>query len=313
MNRFLFLVCCALFCIHTVTYAQNAAVDVAITAIPTNPIAGETVTLSLTSYSADIAQASISWTYNGRVFASGIGKTTVALVAPASGATGTVVATVSSTGLESGSASLILRPGSFDMLWEAVDAYVPPFYKGKALLSVGGAVRVSAIAAPTVPRNLSYTWSKNGSALQSLSGYNKSSIAFRHNPLDTTTRIGLTAASGAYGASAELPIVLTDPRAIAYKTSNGFIDFAHGYTDTVPFRESGAIIRIEPYYFSVVRNSLADLSLTASIDGQTLASEVPNEFALSRPEGGGSSKLEIAIATVVYSLQNLTKTFTLAF
>lgn len=313
MNRFLFLVSCALLCIHTLTYAQNAAVDVAITAVPNKPVPGETVTLSLTSYGADIAQASISWTYNGKIFASGIGKTTVAIVAPASGATGTVVASVSSAGLDTGSAVLVLRPGSLDMLWEAVDAYVPPFYKGKALLSVGGAVRVSAIPAVTVPRNLSYTWSKNGSALQALSGYNKSSIAFRHNPLDTTTRIGLTAASGAYSASAEFPVTIAGPSAIAYKTSNGFIDFAHGYSDTITFRESGAIIRIEPYYFSVVRNSLADLSLTASIDGQTLASEVPNEFALSRPETGGASKLEITIATVIYSLQNLAKTFTLAF
>lgn len=313
MNRFLLLVCCALLCIHTVLYAQTAVVDVAITAVPSNPVPGETVTLSLTSYSADIAQASISWTYNSKVFASGIGKTTVALVAPASGTTGTVVARVSSAGLDTGSASLILRPGSLDMLWEAVDAYVPPFYKGKALLSVGGAVRVSAIPAASVPRNLSYTWSKNGSALQSLSGYNKSSISFRHSSLDTTTRIGLTAASGAYSASAELPITIAGPRAIAYKTSNGFIDFAHGYTDTIPFRESGSIIRIEPYYFSVIRNSLADLSLTASIDGQVLNSESSNEFALSRPETGGASKLEITIATVIYSLQNLTKAFTLAF
>jgi hypothetical protein len=63
----------------------------------------------------------------------------------------------------------------------------------------------------------------------------------------------------------------------------------------------------------LVKNTLADLSFETKIDSIAFFSTSPNEFALTRPEKGGQSKLEVLITTVLYSLQNLTKTFTLAF
>jgi hypothetical protein len=281
--------------------------------VPTDPKPGETVTLTAKSYGSDINQSVVSWSYNGKVIASGTGRTSVSVVTPASGAVGTVTVTVNSPGLQQGGATLTLRPGSLDLLWEAVDAYTPPFYKGKALLPVGGAVKLTAIPAPSAPRNLSYNWSKNGSALPELSGYNRSSIALRHSSFDQVTQIKLDATSGTAALGANITISPVSPEAIAYKSNNSYINYAQGYTDTIPFTEPGAVIRVEPYFFSLVKNTLADLSFETKIDSIAFFSTSPNEFALTRPEQGGQSKLEVLITTVLYSLQNLTKTFTLAF
>lgn len=311
MKRLFYYICVALWSMTLVAHAQVA--DVAIEMIPTNPESGQTVTLNAQSYSSDINQSVLTWTYNGKTIASGTGKTSVTVVAPPSGSSGTVSVSVNTPGLDTGTASVTLRPGSLDLLWEAVDAYTPPFYKGKALLPVGGAVRLTAISGPNTPKSLTYNWSKNGSALQSASGYNKTSIALRHSPLDTQTRISLSAASGTYSAASNTTIAVTDPQAIAYKSTNGYVDYSRGYADTIPFSEPGAVIRVEPYYFSLANNTLADLSFESTIDGVSFLGNTPNEFALTRPEKGGQSKLQIMITTVLYSLQNLTKTFTLAF
>ncbi len=311
MKRLVLLACLGWSVLTVALHAQ--AVDVSIEMIPTNPQPGETVTLTAQSYGADINQSSLTWTYNGKVIASGTGKSSVSVIAPASGATGTITVTASGAGLESGSDTVILRPGSIDLLWEAIDAYTPPFYKGKALMPVGGAVRLTAIPNPSTPKNLSYNWSKNGSALTTVSGYNKSSIAIRHSAFDQTTKISVNAQSGTYSATASTALTPTDPQAVLYKVTSGFIDHTKGYDSTVPFTEPGAILRVEPYYFSLVKNTLADLSFETTIDGSPFTSDIPNEFALTRPELGGQSKLTVAITTLVYSLQNLTKTFTLVF
>lgn len=158
MKRLFFSVCSLVLATSLVAHAQ--VVDVSIEMVPTDPKPGETVTLTAKSYGSDINQSVVSWSYNGKVIASGTGRTSVSVVTPASGAVGTVTVTVNSPGLQQGGATLTLRPGSLDLLWEAVDAYTPPFYKGKALLPVGGAVKLTAIPAPSAPRNLSYNWSK---------------------------------------------------------------------------------------------------------------------------------------------------------
>ncbi|HWC57404.1 MAG TPA: hypothetical protein VG621_00415, partial [Candidatus Paceibacterota bacterium] len=97
--------------------------DISLDTIPLNPQPGDTVTVTATSYGADLSQATLSWVYNGKSAGAGIGKTSISVVAPAAGSTATVTVTVNG-GVASGvSASIVLRPGSVDLLWEAADAY----------------------------------------------------------------------------------------------------------------------------------------------------------------------------------------------
>lgn len=293
--------------------AQATPIDVSIDMVPLNPDPGAAVTLRATSYGADLSQSTLTWVYNSQTIASAIGKTSVSVIAPAGGKTGTVTVTVSGIGLQSGAATIFLRPASVDMLWEAVDSYTPPFYKGKALLPVGGVVRVTAIPSASAPKNLSYDWSKNGSALQDSSGYNKSSIIFQQNILNNQERLDLTVHSGAFSGTNAVSVAPSDLGLVAYQNKEGFIDYANGYNSTIPFSTSGAILHFEPYYFSVPQSIAKDLTINTTVDGETVTSSQSNELGISRPAIATQSSLKLAILTSVYSLQHLEKTFTLLF
>lgn len=295
-------------------HAQNVSTDLALESIPTDPQPGTTVSVTAKSFGADLSQASLVWTYNGIAVARGTGKTTISVVAPAAGATGVIGVTVSGGGIDSAtSGTLVLRPGSVDMLWEAADSYVHPFYKGKALLPIGGLIRVTAIPAPSAPKNLSYNWSRDNSALQSDSGFGKSSLLVRSNALSPQEKIDVSMHTGTFIGNSTIRLGPTDPVLRMYTNKEGFIEYAQGYTDTVPFKNAGAVLHAEPYYFSSPNGISTDLLIDTTIDGVHISPPQQNEFGLSRPATAGQSNLRLAITTVVYGLQHLEKTFTLLF
>ncbi len=287
--------------------------DISLDTIPLNPQPGDTVTVTATSYGADLSQATLSWVYNGKSAGAGIGKTSISVVAPAAGSTATVTVTVNG-GVASGvSASIVLRPGSVDLLWEAADAYTPPFYKGKALLPVGGLVRVTAISSATAPNNLSFDWSRNDSALPDVSGYGKSSIIFQESALNTQEKIDVTAHNGVFSGSDTITLAPHDTELLAYKNNEGFIDYANGYDSAIPITTPGVVLHFEPYYFSIPDTIQHDLSIAMTIDGTGVSPQLQNEIGLSRPSSGGQSTVDLAVTTVAYSLQHIEKAFTLLF
>ncbi|MBY0328517.1 hypothetical protein K2Q02_00250 [Patescibacteria group bacterium] len=311
MKRFLFIT--ALFTIVTVslTHAQLTP-DISLNSIPNDPQPLQKVTVTAESYGINLDQASITWKYNNVVIDSGVGRKTVTLTAPKAGTTGII--TVSTTGAEGVTATLILRPGSVDLLWEATDSYTPPFYKGKALASVNSLIRIAAIASSVAPKQLTYTWSGNDSVLGSLSGYGKSSLVFRNDVLDPIENISVSAQGGAFTGGATISITPGTPSMVIYEKEEGFIDYANGSSTTLTTQKPGLILRIEPFFFSVA-TSLAR-SLVFSVqegDVDITNTSAPNEIYLSSPGRTISSLFAITINTVTYSLQNLTRNFTINF
>jgi hypothetical protein len=294
--------------------AQSTSIDLSIGAIPSNPAPGEVVTLTAQSYGVDLTQSTLIWTYNTATVAQGVGKTSISLKAPAAGTAGVITVSVQASGTQPGASStIVLRPGSSDVLWEAADAHTPPFYKGKALLPVGGLVRLTAIPSTGAPTSLSYGWSRNNSALQAESGYGKSSLVFRTDPLNGQERVDLTINGGTFSGVNTVRLNTTTPLAIAYETKEGFVDFSRGYDSTISLNKPGVILHFEPYYFSTPTNSKSDLAIDATVAGDSVALSDQYEIALSRPEGDVRNTIALAITTASYSLQHLEKTFTLLF
>lgn len=298
----------------SILMAQSVTADLSIDVVPTNPNPGQTVTLTAQSYGADLSQASMVWTYNNTVVARGIGKTSIILTAPGAGAAGVITATMEGSGLQEGvSYTTVIRPASSDLLWEAADAYTPPFYKGKALLPVGGLIRVTAIPSAGAPKALSYSWSRNNSAMQAESGFGKSSITFRNNALNAQEKIDLSINSGTFSGTNILRLSPTGPLVAAYENREGFIDYANGHVSDITLNKTGAIFHFEPYYFSTPNNSITDLEIDTTIDGDHIVPSQQNEIAISKPESGVRSSIALAITTVSYSLQHLEKTFSILF
>ncbi len=292
--------------------AQSSTLDVTIEIIPLNPEPGESVSLKAISYGADLNQAQITWNYNGKLIASGTGVTTASVVAPVSGSTGVVSVIVKAVGFDDTISNITMRPGSVDLLWEASDAYTPPFYKGKALLPVGGEVRITAILSATAPKGASYTWSRNNSVVGDASGYGKSSLTFTQNMLINQEKVDVSVSGGTFGGTTTIRLVPDEPQVVAYQNNEGFIDWANGYRDTIFFNKPGMLLHFEPYYFSTIRG-VSDLIFDIKVDNQAISPGTPNEIGLSRPAQAGQSSLSLAITTVAYGLQHVEKTFNLLF
>ncbi len=295
------------------THAQYITPDLSLEIIPLNPEPGQTVTITATSYSIDLSQATLTWVYNGVQVAKAPGKTSIGVVAPKAGATGVVSVSAQAVGSTGASASVVLRPASLDLLWEAADAYTHPFYKGKALLAPNGLIRFTAIPSPSAPKSLSYTWSRNGSALPDDSGYNKSSVVFAHNEFNPQESVDVQTSGGVYTGTGTLRVTPTDPTVLAYQSKRGFIDYATGYSNTIRFTQNGLVLHFEPFFFSVGQSVLANLGFTLSLNGEPVSTTTPNEIGLSRPNTVGQSKLSVYVSPFAQSLQHIEKTFTLLF
>ena len=293
--------------------AQSITADLSIDVVPNNPSPGQTVILKATSYGGDLDKADITWTYNNVTVAKGIGMTSVSIVAPAGGATGVVAVTANSSDFNSVTSSVVLRPASLDIIWEAADAYTPPFYKGKALLAPNGLVRFSVIPSISAPKNLSYAWSRNDSAMLDDSGYNKSSVAFTHSEFNQVEKVDVTATGGVFSGTGTLSLAPKDPSIVLYANKEGYLDYANGYTTSISFEQSGMVLHFEPYNFSVPNNLLTDLNFDLKIDGVAVDRSKSNEIGLSRPSKAGQSKLDLTVTPTAYSLQHAQRNVTLLF
>ena len=302
-----------LFNISVQAQTANEIIDLSIESIPANPAPGTTVNLMATSFAVDLNQMNLVWNYEGKVISSGVGQRSVFVTAPASGVAQMVTVTASGQNYAPVSASLILRPGSVDLLWEAVNAHVPPFYKGKPLLSRNGVFEVSAIPAVASAKNASFIWSRNNTVIPQVSGSGKSSVIFLNETLNNRENISVEVSSGPFQGQGSISINPRNPLILAYPRKEGFIDYATGFFDAIAFSGSGAVLRFEPYYFSTPRSLSRDLVFDVKLGEQSLFEDPVNEVQFAKPEGEGETRLTVDVTTAEYSLQNARRIFTLIF
>lgn len=298
----------------TVAHAQSSPIDLAITAVPNNPLPSQAVTLTAQSFSTDLSQATMTWSYNGKTVATGKGRTTITVTAPGGGQTGTISASASG-GFDTAVTSIILRPASVDLLWEGADSYTAPFYKGLPLPSTGGVVRVQAVPSISAPRQLSFMWKRNGEALQSASGNGKSSLLFRHDDLINSETIDVTETNGSFSGSNTVTVTPGKPIVAGYFNHDGFIDYSNGSVSSLSTQENGVLVHFEPYFISSPRSLARDVrfSYTDAVGSPLTPASIQNEIALSRPDSGGRSDFDTAVSTIVFSLQNIVRRFTVNF
>lgn len=288
--------------------------DISISVTPNNPEPLSPVTLEVKSYSIDLNQSTIVWRYNGKIISSGIGRNSIVVTTPNVNNSGLVTATVSGNGFNPSTTAIDLRTAKVDLLWEAADSYTPPFYKGKAMFVKNGLVRVTAIQLRSAPKNLSYEWSRNDSVIQGASGYNKNSFVFRNETLKPQENISVVAENGLFSGKNSITLNPREPQIVLYQNKEGFIDYNNGHLSSISTQAPGITLRFEPYFFSTPQSMDRNLQFTIKNNSNELFGEQrQNEISLSRPENGGQSIIEVGVNTVVYSLQNALKQFSVLF
>ncbi|MFI5206255.1 MAG: hypothetical protein ACHQVK_04930, partial [Candidatus Paceibacterales bacterium] len=108
------------------------SVDIA----PLNPSPGEDTTITLGSYTNNLDNILISWFVNGKKVSSVIGEKAFSVKAPSATTTTTVKAVMA---FPDGAVekNINIKSSVTILLYEAMDSYVPPFYRGKAMPTIG--------------------------------------------------------------------------------------------------------------------------------------------------------------------------------
>jgi len=285
--------------------------EISVTLSPENPGPYQDVTVTLSSYATDLNKATIIWLIGGNTVASGIGKTTYTTK------TGNVDSSLLITvNISSSDASgvitkkIAIYPSEIEIMWESDDGYTPPFYKGKSLPVKGSHIKVVAIPNTRTIQSgngsIVYTWKNNDSTVESASGYNKNSYAFKNSMFDdTSSSVTVTASSvdGRYSAQQTVNVPISDSRLIFYeKSPTEGILYNNALTNGFTMTEDEMTIVAEPYFMTTNDDS-DSFSYTWKINGDSIDTPTKENELTIRPTSHGG------YATIGLTIENLSELF----
>lgn len=276
---------------------------------PNNPEPYQDVSIQLNSYSTDLNKAVITWDIDGDNFISGIGKINYSFKTKGPGITTNINISIKPIG-SSGSITkrISINPSEVDILWESVDGYTPPFYKGKALPTPGSSINIVAIPNTDIIKygigSMTYTWKNDGSVLPESSGYNKNSLKYKNDIYSDTDKISVSVSSveGNYAAEKNIEIKAFKPKVVFYKKSptEGIL-YNNALNIKYTMEEDEMTIVGEPYFLSTLTNS--DYDYSWKINGASVNTPNKKNELTVRPTARGG------YATIGLKVENIKKIF----
>ncbi len=283
--------------------------DLYIKSNPINPSPNQKVVLTIESNSTNLDSATITWSTNDKTIDSGIGKKSIEINAPDSGVTGVIRATVFGVNIAQTSASITLRPGSIDVIWESLDSYTPPFYKGKALPSSNSSIRLTAIPNQSAPNTMNYLWTKDSTVLGSLSGPGKNSITIKNSEFINRENISVSGSTNNFSGESSVSINIERPSLVFYQKRDGFVDYNNGFIDNFSMNNIGLILKIEPFFFSLNNKAVNDLVFEIKNGDNNITNfTIPSEISLSPISQVGVFPILVKIFHPEFIYQQVSKT-----
>lgn len=308
-------------------FALAETSDFSVEATPESPKSFETITFRLKSFTVDLNRAVISWTVNGKTAESGIGKTSFNFQTGKAGTSYALDISVKDSGLGVLTKRLSFRVGEVDLLWEATNSYVPPFYKGKAMPSSQSSVKFVAVpnlfsgSKKLSPDELVYRWKRNDKyrELNDQSGYGKKSVLINGDLIKSGESVEVEASSLNNGSAGQGSALFSyeNPLIIFYedRPAEGIsYNRAIGEEFSLPNKES--TILAVPYFFSAKTRESAAISYSWKVGDKSVNGTDGNRgFITLREEGGsrGSENVSLSINHVSKVLQEAVAGFTVNF
>ena len=314
--------------IATITHAQSAPPtgglnDLSVETFPEIPQANQDVTLQLKTYLVDLSSADISWSIDGKVAQHGVGITVFKFTTKDVGLSTDIDVSVLPVGGYEIQKHLTITPSSVDILWEATDSAVPPFYKGKALPTTESIMKYVAIpnmktvvGSLVSPKDMVYSWTNNFDVVTNASGFGKDSYTFRMPFVDNGENIGVTATMRGGGLSAQNNITtkIYDPKMVWYVASPLYgPQFDAALNDGYDVTSNDASIFAFPFFMSPKNILASTLSYAWQLNGDTLdAQTVPNILFLHRNDSNtGDAIVNLDVANSDKYLQEVKSSITL--
>lgn len=221
-----FLLIITIMLLGKVAFAASPA-SLLVNMVPPYPAPHENVSITLNSYASNLDTVLISWSVDGKIISSEIGKKSFSTTAGAAGALTSIVVTVY---LPDGAIEkeISIRPSVMLLLWQANDSYVPPFYKGKALATPDSEVKIVAMPEARTSsglidsKNMAYSWKKDYNNVPDASGYGKNFFLYVNDYLEDSNAVSVVASTldQEYSVEANITVGTAEPKILFYKNDS---------------------------------------------------------------------------------------------
>jgi hypothetical protein len=289
--------------------AQTTDSEVSVSVTPENPGPNQSVTISLQSFTIDLDTAEIEWSIDGKGLVRGIGYKRYTFTTKSLGAETRVTATITPTGQFPRTKTVIITPMSVDILWQATDSTVPPFYRGKALATSESTVKFVAIpqvqsvnGALIGTNQFLYTWRENFTSDQNRSGYGKNAISYSMDYLNPTKHVTVAISSldGATSTAAEIDLTPDTQKLVWYESSPKYGPlYATALTGEHTVSGSDISLLVEPYFFSPGDRTSQEITYEWRLNGEPITPPrgAPNTLFLHRDtDSTGDASLALSVS-----------------
>lgn len=245
-------------------FSFSFAQEVTITQFPDSPREGEEVKLTLTSDKYNLNIANITWSIDGQVADSGVGRKTLVMNASTNGVAQVVIASIEQVGFDPSQAQRVVEANTNFILYEGADSYVPPFYKGRRLPAKEGTVRTAIFSfrdgdiTGLNSGNDTYTWRVNGEDRKDLSGPNKIINNILTKVTDNLLTVRIVKEDPQQNKKiTDMSIPMQKTEVVVYKTDEKkLLHQVLGDTETA----KQIHLLVEPFFFSISSRSSNELS-----------------------------------------------------
>lgn len=286
--------------------AASQTDSITISKSPRFPEPYQSVTVSLTSRLTNLNDKEIVWRQDGEVIKAEVGGDEVTIDVGAAGETTTVTMQTNAGGgvVEK---TMDITPTDVDLIWEAENSYTPPFYKGKALHSGWGDVRVTAIPhiydedGELINRNnLVYKWEYNGLVYGNDSGRGENSFSVKAVPRNNNlVSVRVEKPSGDLVAYKSVTLPLASAELVLYRHDPLLgTDLSKALGDEYKLDEGNEItIKAVPYFYLQNTPASPDLEYDWEMNGDSITpAEFKDVVTFRRPEGvGGRANVTLEI------------------
>lgn len=304
--------------------ATSTKNDIIVNSTPSNPQAFQQVTLSVLSYTIDLHASNIEWSVDSKIQANGIGLDRFTITTKGTGAPTQVTAIITPLGSLPIVKNITITPMSVDILWEAPESAVPPFYRGKAMPTSESGIKFVAIpqvksaAGTFLPAgSFIYNWSDEFTPTQINSGYAKDSYetSMTYVSAARNVQVDIVTPDGSIGTKSNVEVTPVTPKILWYASSplyGPLYDNALSGTYSVEGNDTSIIA--EPYFFTPRNTAAKVLNYEWTLNGSALDTpHIPNTLFLHRDsESTGIATLRLSITNIATLFQEATTSLTLS-
>jgi hypothetical protein len=302
-----------------------SADDIIVDTTPKIPGPNQQVKLKLTSYSFNLNNYYIAWFKNGEQVSADYGNREFSFQTGNSGEITDVLAVIEFEN-QVFRKELRFAPSEVNLLWEVIDGYTPPFYKGKSLPVAQSKIKVTAIPEtlliePTDAPNLVYYWDRNYNRQSQDSGFGKQSFEFTADPLSVIEKITVTSNDRRENSFAkntlDIPTTKYTPKILFYGINDdGRLLRKRALNTNNVIDGDTARFSFHPLYMSSVQPNFVDLFVNWSINNQPQPPqdfEKQNELYITSGGEAGAISVNVGLEGIEKLLQKKQQGFELIF